>query len=91
MKRKILGGIAILAIAAVAALNVNLGNQGNWLSDISLANVEALAGNEPGEGSGGQACYWKNLKCKDGVNTYEGCLSNGDGNACTCGSVSRNC
>jgi hypothetical protein len=43
MKKKIFGGIAIVAIAAVAAFNVNLSKQSNGLSGISLANVEALA------------------------------------------------
>jgi hypothetical protein len=41
MKKYFLVGIA--AIAAVAAINVNLGTKSNDLSDISLANVEALA------------------------------------------------
>jgi hypothetical protein len=43
MKKKIIGGIAVLAIAAAAAWNVNLSSNGNDLSDVSLANVEALA------------------------------------------------
>ena len=45
MYKKILGGIAVLAIAAVAALNVNISTKGNILSsdNISLATVEALA------------------------------------------------
>jgi hypothetical protein len=43
MKKYILGGIAAVAIAAVAVTNVNLGAKGNDLSDVSLANVEALA------------------------------------------------
>jgi hypothetical protein len=43
MKKKILGGVALLAIAAVAAWNVSLNSQGNELSAVSLANVEALA------------------------------------------------
>jgi hypothetical protein len=43
MKKKILGGIVVVAIAAVAAWNVSLNSQSNDLSDISLANVEALA------------------------------------------------
>jgi hypothetical protein len=43
MKKKILGGIALLAIAAVAAWNVDLNSQSNELSAVSLANVEALA------------------------------------------------
>jgi hypothetical protein len=44
MKKKIFGGIALLAIAAVAAWNVDLNSQSNELSAVSLANVEALAG-----------------------------------------------
>jgi hypothetical protein len=44
--KKILGGIAILAIAAVAAFNVGFNSQSDGLSDVSLANVEALADGE---------------------------------------------
>ena len=43
MRKKIFGSIAILAIAAVAAWNVNLISKNSPLSDIMLANVEALA------------------------------------------------
>ena len=45
MKTKIFGGIVVLAIAAVAAWNmgVNHSSERNQLSEISLANVEALA------------------------------------------------
>ena len=46
MKKKILIGFAALVIAAVAALNVNFSTNGYKLSDISLANVEALANGE---------------------------------------------
>ncbi|GAB6011596.1 NVEALA domain-containing protein [Viscerimonas tarda] len=46
MKKKIFGSLAILAIAAVTVLNVNLSSQKELLSDISLANVEALAQDE---------------------------------------------
>ena len=42
MKKKIFYGFAVLAIAAVAAFNMGL-HSANGLSDISLANVEALA------------------------------------------------
>jgi hypothetical protein len=55
MIKKVLGGIALLAIAAVAAWNVNLSSQSNDLSELSLANVEALAGNETSECPNG--CY----------------------------------
>ncbi|GAB6013262.1 NVEALA domain-containing protein [Viscerimonas tarda] len=43
MKKKIFGSLAILAIAAVTVLNVNLGSQSNKMGDIMLANIEALA------------------------------------------------
>jgi hypothetical protein len=58
MKKKILGGIALLAIAAVAAWNVSLNSQSNDLSDISLANVEALAEENKG------CSYRKKEKCE---------------------------
>jgi len=43
MKKKFFGSLAVLAIAAVAAFNVNVNTQENGLSDVSLDNVEALA------------------------------------------------
>ncbi|MFV0420296.1 MAG: NVEALA domain-containing protein [Dysgonomonas sp.] len=43
MKKKIFGGIAVLAIAAMAAFNVNLNISDVETSALSLANVEALA------------------------------------------------
>ena len=45
MKKKIFGCIAVLAIAAVAAWNVsvNFSSQKDELSDIFLANADALA------------------------------------------------
>jgi len=43
MKKKILGLIAIVAIAAAVALNVNMKTNDYGLSDLSLNNVEALA------------------------------------------------
>ena len=43
-KKKILSIIVIAAFAAVMAFNVNLGSSKNSLTNIVLANVEALAG-----------------------------------------------
>ena len=43
MIKKIIGGIAIAAIAGVMTLNVSFSAKNNNSSDISLANVEALA------------------------------------------------
>jgi hypothetical protein len=49
MNKKFLSGFAVLAIAAVAAWNVNFNSQTNGMSDLALANIEALAG-ENGDG-----------------------------------------
>ena len=43
MKKKILGGFAVLAVAVAVAFNVNMNSEKNELSDLALANVEALA------------------------------------------------
>lgn len=43
MKKKLFGSIAVLAVAALTAFNVNVNSQENGLSDVSLENVEALA------------------------------------------------
>ena len=47
MKKKIFGGLFVLAIAAVAAFNVNMNSENDQLSLLSLANVEALAEEAP--------------------------------------------
>ena len=43
MKTKIFGVIAVLAIAAMVAWNINFDTQKGNLSGISMDNVEALA------------------------------------------------
>jgi hypothetical protein len=49
MKKKIIGSFLIIAIAAVAAFNVNLNlERDRDISPIVLANVEALAGENGG-------------------------------------------
>jgi hypothetical protein len=59
MRTKIFGGIAVLAIVAVAAWNVNLNSQPSYkLSDTMLANVEALA-QETGTGARSCSLSWK--------------------------------
>jgi hypothetical protein len=56
MKKKIIGGLLVLAIAAVAAFNMNLNlAQESNMSPLALANVEALAQNE---NSGGNGSHW---------------------------------
>ena len=46
MKKKILYGFAVLTIAVVVAINMNVNSNRYSLSDLSLANAEALASNE---------------------------------------------
>lgn len=48
MKKKVFTIIGLTAIGAVAAFNANMGLHSSSLSDIALANVEALARNEGG-------------------------------------------
>jgi len=47
MKKIIFGGIAIVVIAVVAALSVNLKSNEYGLSELGLNNAEALAGDPP--------------------------------------------
>ena len=54
MKRKLFCGLAVVAIAAGVAWNVNLSSQTKGMSDLALANVEALA-DENGY-TGGSGC-----------------------------------
>lgn len=51
------------------------------LSDVALANVEALANNESGTD-----CQWKRVQNSNGI-PYDACLADGNGNPCVCGSV----
>lgn len=49
MKKKILGSLAVIAVAAVATFNVHVNmNEDNGMNALSLANVEALAQGESG-------------------------------------------
>lgn len=76
MKKKIIGGIAVMAIAAIAAFNVNFNNSGADLTKISLANVEALANGENG---------W--ITCKWAI-WYSHCAERTDGYYCSpCGGI----
>jgi hypothetical protein len=100
MEKYILGSIALLAIAAMAAWNVNLHSQSNELSAISLANMKALAL--------GEALPYESMGCKtercdadpspNGVTSSvkRACLvlNNGQYSSCTevpCGDVFYGC
>ncbi|GHT49418.1 hypothetical protein FACS189474_3270 [Bacteroidia bacterium] len=55
MKKIIFASIAVVTIAIIATFNVSFNSQSNNLSDISLANVEALANTE--FTSNGWSCF----------------------------------
>jgi heme A synthase len=75
MKKKIFYGIAVLAIAALAAFNLNLNNSTTGkLSDVSLANVELLA----------QAEVLGGLVCRLDA-SYSYCYPGGSSWMCYCG------
>ena len=74
MKRKIFLGIFVTAIVAVAVLNINFGLRGESLSDLTLANMEALA---RGESSGNNG---KSLAQKA---NGDYCCATNAGNNCT--------
>jgi hypothetical protein len=89
-KKSILYGVAIIAIAAVAAWNVSLGSKHEKdLSYFALKNVEALSQ----EGGGGGGAY---VTCKCGDNRGV-CSANNIGSACAggnnvqCSSYDGNC
>jgi len=64
MKRNFFYGIAVLAIAVVAAMNVNLSSKGHGMSDVSMKNFEALAGIEFGTIGGSD--YYCDMDCYNG-------------------------
>lgn len=49
MKKKVFGILGVAAFAALVAINVSINSRGEDLSDLTLANVEALARGEDGE------------------------------------------
>ena len=72
MKKKLLGIIAVVAIVASMAINLNFSAKNNSLSDLSLANIEALAKNEGGDA----CCYncWRELNLFEvGMTTSHPC------------------
>ena len=81
-KKTIFGSIAVLVIAAMAAFNVNVNSQEKGLSDVSLANVEALA-NETPDWWGGYTTGSKSFTRPDGSEfTIPCCVPSVETNAC---------
>jgi hypothetical protein len=61
MKKKFFIGLAAVAVAAVAAVNVNFALQDNTLSALALANVEMLAHGETPSGCSSCKLEWEGL------------------------------
>lgn len=73
MKKRILSGLFALALLVTAGYGVNKSTKSDaYLTDLALANVEALARNESGSGE----CKWKQVRCGFWGGYYEACLSN---------------
>jgi hypothetical protein len=85
MKKNIFYGIAVAILAAVAAWNVSLGdNPKNALTDLQLANVEALA-TEEGDSCSGGNCSWQDSfgnQCSACCPTGKNPMCNSMGCAC---------
>lgn len=64
MKKKIMGLIAVVAIAAVAGYNVYTSQNNVRLSDLALANIEAMALNDEVDEECND-CYILPATCKD--------------------------
>jgi len=56
MKRKVFSIIGVAAIGAAVAFNVSVGSHGDSLSELALANLEALANTETTDPTGGANC-----------------------------------
>jgi hypothetical protein len=76
MYKKFFYGIAVLGVAALAAWNVNVNSQKVELSDVMLANVEALAQDENGG---------TNVVCKCSRMQTQNCAVNNWGAQCASG------
>ena len=82
MKKRIFNVGVFVAVALVAGYNVYSSQKSDDMSDMALANVEALAS---GEGSSG-TCRWSRVYDSYGC-VYHNCVSNGSGNVCSCGAT----
>mgnify|MGYP006384698565 CR=1 FL=1 len=75
MNKKVMKAAFVAAIAMVSGINVFNAQESEALSDIALANVEALAQNESGDFN----CWWDSVD-------YKICYKGGDHLGCPCGS-----
>ena len=61
MKKKVFGAVALIAIAVAAGRNYQQSQQESEISDLTLANVEALASGESSDCPNG--CYDNGSGC----------------------------
>ncbi len=70
MRKKILGASFVVAIMTVAGYNVYMSQTRNSMSDLVLANVEALANNGPETNGNTVDCY-SSSDPKKGASYYD--------------------
>lgn len=79
--------LLFVCVLFASGYNLYSAQETDNMFDLSFIEVESLATSE-----GGSDCKWKVIDCPGwGNGNYEACLSNGDGNSCTCGQVTREC
>ena len=88
MKKFIFLGLAVMGIAILAVVNVNLSNKGSNVSGVTLKNLEALT-QESGESGGGATCNCSSI-CGISTTCNKTVFRNGNwventGNVCCCG------
>ena len=81
MKKNILKATLVAAFALIAGFNVYSSQKAEGMSDLALANVEALA-----DGENGGSCRWSRVYDSEGC-VYHVCVANGSGDICTCGAT----
>ena len=86
--KKFLGFLTAVIVAVVAKVHVNIASNRDVLSDLILANVEALAGDENGNGGDGWTEEEKNNTHKEnGVPVWQrieiNCYKGGPMSSCT--------
>ena len=87
MKKKI-QFLAFLFVIVLGGYNFYSAQNINACSDLLLQEIGALARGEGSESS----CKWKRIDCPGwGTGDYAACLTSGDGNSCTCGTITRDC
>lgn len=79
--KNIIKAAFVAAFAAVAGYGVYMNQKVDTISDVMLANVEALADNEESD-----VCKW-NRKLDSHGCPYYICEAGGDGYICSCGTV----